>query len=158
MPDIEEKTMNADLPAPIAELDVVLPVAALARLVVTGAPVGVQHDRRRPLRAVAPDDPGGRRGAGAWAGRPSGWTPEGEERVEADPGRGRDHRETDLHRRGVAARPARRAAAAPPGGPPPGTEDTLEALVAVLNGLAGVEDVPVEPDAPEGWTVPSWAP
>ena len=37
-------------------------------------------------------------------------------------------------------------------------EEALEALVSALDRLAGVEEPPVQPDAPEGWTVPSWAP
>jgi hypothetical protein len=159
-PETEETHMTdiPDLPAPLDALDAALPVGALARLVSPEAP-------RWAYSTLAADL------VGPWCreprvsaevldhGLPS--RPAGPRKVKTGSRLtrvGGDLVDVPIYRDGewLPAQPAvppLRALLDLAAG-----EGALEALVTVLDGLAGVEEIPLEPDAPEGWTVESWAP
>jgi hypothetical protein len=156
--EITAMTTDIDLPAPLSELDIVLPVGALARLVSPEAP-------RWAYSTLAADL------CGPWRREP---------RVSAEvldhglPARPAGLRQVRTGTRtvktpgGLVEEPVYADGEWLPAQPavPPmrglldlaGTDGALEALVTVLDGLAGVEEVPVEPDGPEGWVVDRWAP
>jgi hypothetical protein len=158
--EIEEITAmtDIDLPADLADLDVVLPVAALARLTAPGSP-------RWAFTVLAADL------CGPWRRVPRVSAEVLERGLPARPaGPRKIFTGTKLVKTpgGPIDQPVYRDGEWLPAQPavPPlkglldlaGTGGALLTLVEFLDGLAGVEDVPVEPDAPEGWTVESWAP
>jgi hypothetical protein len=147
-----------DLPAPLDALDAVLPVRALARLVTPEAPrwaysviaADMTGPWRRELRVSAvvldhglPARPAGPRKVktGSKLTRVGGALVE--EPVYSD---------GEWLPAAPAVPPLRALLDVAAG------EGVLEALVAVLDGLAEIAEIPIEPDAPEGWTVESWAP
>lgn len=149
---------TTDLPADLAALDAVLPVRPLAALVRPGSP-------RWAYAVLAADL------CGPWRSAPR----VGDELLDRGlPARPeRPSRVLDGYRdtrtsAGVVREPLYRdgpllpaQAAVPPLRPVlkrAETEEALLALVQHLDALAGVQEPPTEPDAPEGWTAPSWAP
>lgn len=146
------------LPAPLDALDAVLPVGALSRLVSPGAPRWaysvIAADltgpwRREPRVSAAVLDHG-------LPARPAGPR---KVKVGSKLTRvGGDLVDVPIYADGewlpaAPAVPPLRALLDRAAG-----DGALEALVTVLDGLAGVEEAPIEPDAPAGWVVDGWAP
>ncbi|WP_299957458.1 hypothetical protein [uncultured Modestobacter sp.] len=146
-------TETAVLPAELDQLDAVLPVGPLARLVSPGVP-------RWAFTTVAADL------TGPWRREPRVGAEVLERGLPALPERPRllvkDYRivgglREAVYRETGEMLPAQAAV-------PPlrrlvelaGDQGTLVALVEHLDGLAGIDVAPTEPDAPEGWTVDGW--